>query len=265
MTETINFSSTSSGIYGYSRWKRWLGCSSRAAEDEKRDLEQGDKPWPLFPEEGEPVATTVGSLTGELIQRWYKQEPVAPSATFFWDGQNISESHPLTVAQSKFLAEEYAKHHTVDDQGELIGCEIRIEIPELLFGFPISGAIDMAFRNPATGRVRLKDLKTHGRNQNIFEQHTLEHQVFLYQIGYHLNYGEQPEGHDILAIVKNKEPKFLPFPFEQVDDYRMRWLRNMAETIQLKRANPRPEPGLGTCMQHNTPCRFFVDGRCALI
>jgi hypothetical protein len=264
MTETINFSSTGT-VAGYSRAKKWLGCGARAAADEAAEAQRDGSPWPLFPEEGKPVANTVGSLLGELQQRYYRGEPVRDSAQFTWDGVDMEKSHPLTCAEVRRLYRAYTQAHDPDGLGEVLGCEVQVEIPEELFGMRLTGAIDMVVRKG--GEVFLVDFKTEGQNDKLMkERYSLLPQQHLYAVGYALATGVEPAGVIYEVTVKTKSPAFHRFPFEGVTDQRMRWLKGIFEKVKAaKAAGPVPNPSEDTCLSFYRPCAYLVNGMCSFI
>lgn len=266
MAEIISFSSTSSGSRGYSRQKDWLGCGALAAVNEKQKLEDDAAGivYGPFPEEGKPVAPLVGSIFGELAQRYHQGNPVAPAALFHWDGESIEKSHPLSCNQARTTFERYAKKTAPDAFGHVHGVEIRVRIPEELFGNELTGAID-AVTEDARG-IWITDWKTEGRNDTwLRDKYSLFHQNWLYALAYELETGVKPVGVRYVVVTKTEKCDVHNFEFDGVTEQRFKWLQRFFETVARKRALPIAEPSLSNCIQYNKPCKFLVNNLCGLL
>lgn len=264
MSETINFSSTSSGPNGWSRRSNYLGCAALALFKEKQDSERNGVPWPLWPEEdGKPVATTVGSIYGHLVQQYRQGNPVSPSAVFHWDGVSIEESHKETCAEARRLFDAYAGSKRPDEYGEVLAVEMAIEIPESIFGLRITGAIDIVARQ--NDKIFIDDVKTESREDKSLEmKFGLRCQKWIYALGYELATGVKPDGCRIDLAIKTKDPKFRLFEYPGLTEWRFNWLRQQIEKVKAGIANPVADPDINHCWQYGRPCQFWVDHRCAL-
>ncbi len=264
---TVDFSSTSSGPDGWSTLSGYLECPSRAHAKRQEQIERNGAPWPLFEEtKGKPVPTTVGSIYGELMQRWMAGNPVAPSARFSWDGVDMEQSHPATCAEARRLVDEATKHYGSLQQmgiGELVATEMPIEIPESLFGIRISGNIDLVLRTPQG--IVIRDLKTEGKEeQSLKDKFSLRHQLWIYALGYELATNEKPVGVGIECCIKTTVAKFRRFDYEGVTERRFKWLRDSAERVKAAMANPTSNPHISNCWAHYKPCAFLLDGVCSI-
>jgi hypothetical protein len=264
MSDLISFSSTATEA-GLSKAKKWLGCTARAAADERQEAERNGEPWPLFPEEGKPVPTAVGSLLGELQQRFYRGEPVRDSARFAWNGESIEQSHPLTCAEVRRLYKAYTTHHDPDGLGEVLGCEVQIEIPESLFGMRLTGAIDLVTRRH--NGVWLWDFKTEGSSDKFMrEKFSLNYQLWALALGYELLTGEKPVGVGNEITIKTKTPVFQRLEFESLTEARLQWLKQMFEDVKAaKAAPPRARPCEDHCLAFYKACPYLVGGMCGLL
>lgn len=262
--DIISFSSTATE-QGLSKNKKWLGCTARAAADERAEAERNGEPWPLFPEEGKPIATTVGSCLGELQQRFYRGEPVRDSAQFAWDGVVMEQSHPLTCAEIRRLYGAYVKCHDPDGLGEVLGCEVQIEIPESLFGMRMTGAIDLVTRR--NDGIWLWDFKTEGQNDKLMrEKFSLNYQLWVLSLGYELKTGVKPVGVGNEITIKTKTPAFQRLEYEGLTDQRFRWVKQMFEDVKAAKAGPHtPRPSEDNCLAYYRACPFLTNGCCSFI
>jgi hypothetical protein len=261
MSGLISFSSTGTDA-GYSKAKKWLGCKARAAADERAEQERNGAPWPLFPEEGKPIANTCGSLLGELQQRFYRGEPVRDSVQFAWDGVSMEQSHPLTCAEVRRLYKAYTQKHDPDGFGEVLGCEVAVEIPESLFGMRMTGAIDMVAKRGDD--VYLIDFKTEGRNDSLMkERYGLLPQLHIYALGYELKTGVKPAGVIYEVTVKTKTPDFHRLPFEGLTEQRFRWIKGVFHSIiAAKQGAHEPSPSENNCLSYYRACPFLGSTGC---
>lgn len=268
MTSIVDFSSTSSGPDGWSTLSGYLECPARADIKRREQLARGGKPWPLFEEtKGKPVNVTVGSLYGELVQRWLAGNPVAPSAKFTWDGEDMETTHPATCAEARRLVDAATKHYGSLERmgiGELVATEMPIEIPESVFGLRITGNIDLVLRD-ARG-IWIRDLKTEGKEeQSLKDKFGLRQQLWIYALGYELATGEKPVGVGIECCIKTQDPKFRRYDYEAVTDQRFKWLAESVARVKAAMAEPRPNPHISNCWAYYKPCSFLIDSRCSLI
>lgn len=263
-SEVCDLSSTSSGLAGWSRRSNYLGCAALASIKQKEAEEQGDTPWPLWPEEDDkPNATTVGSIYGHLVQQYRAGRPVSPSAVFHWNGASIEDSHKATCAEARRLFDAYAKEKRPDEYGEVIGVEVPIEIPESIFGLRITGAIDIVAYSG--GRTFIDDVKTDGReDKNLEMKYGLRCQKWIYALGYELATGVKPDGCRIDLAIKTQTPKFRLFEYPGVTEWRLNWMRQQIEKVKAAMLNPRPDATLNNCWQYGKPCAFYIDHECRL-
>lgn len=270
MSELI-LKSTSSGINGWSTLSEYLDCGARAEAARKAKL-IGPSEYMPFPEvDGDPVNTTVGSIYGELCQRWLRGDPVRPATQLFWQAGDevldLQKSHPATVALSWVLYEKYTQKYDAKHWGEIVGCEVPITIPGSLFGleFDLTGNVDLLVRNERG--LGVVDLKTEGRNdKNLYMKFSLRAQKWIYALGVELStdFGK-PNFCAIDLCIKNKEPKFDKFYYDAMTDRRFAWLRAEIEYVKAQMANPVPRPNIAFCHKYNRPCEFFVDQGCSLV
>jgi hypothetical protein len=261
-----NFKSTSSGPRGYSSQKDWLGCGALALVKERQRLQdQGaGVVYPPFAEEGKPVDTLLGSLFGEMAQKYHAGTPLPVRDEFLWDGVSLEQSHKLTVKAARDLMDEYVKKVAPDKFGKVLECERFVRLPADLFGNELTGAIDMVTEDERG--IWITDIKTEGRNdKNLRDKFSLMHQGHLYALAYEIETGIKPVGVRYVVVVKTKENPIHNFEFEGVTDKRFAWLKNFFDTVAMKRANPRPEPSYSNCNAYNRSCQFLLDGLCSLL
>lgn len=260
MTAQINFTSTSSGPNGWSSLSLFLECPAKAQAKRNEALRQGDIPYPIYVEEGKPVATSVGSLYGELVQRWLMGEPVATRSEFLWNGESIEKSHPLTCAEARRLYDARTKKPSY----WVVDTEVPIVIPESIFGLEITGNIDLVTKRPEG--IWIGDLKTESRmEKTLKDKFSLRQQLWLYALGYELVTGVKPVGCFIDLCVKNQEPKFDIFDYEGVTDKRFEGLRTAVERVKAAMAKPEPFPSVGNCLAYSRPCSYLLAGQCSLL
>jgi len=259
---TLELASTSSGINGWSSLSGYLDCASKADLARKAAIERGNVPWDLFPEEGKPVATLVGSIYGALVESWLCGNPPSPRVSLLWNGAELAPSHPLSVAEAWRLFDARTKHGF--DRGQVVATQVDILIPEQVFGLEISGNMDIVVES-ADG-VWIGDIKTEGRTDaNLFEKFALRQQLWIYCLGYELKTGVKPVGCFIDLCIKNKEPKFETYVYEGLSDARFAWLKESVSRVKSAMADPRPTMGVNSCISYNKKCAMLSDGMCSLI
>lgn len=275
MGEFVDFSSTSSGPDGWSALSGYLECPARADAARRNTMARGEAPFALDPETKEvkgkvvrkPINTTVGTIYGELMQRWMRGTPASPSARFSWNGENIEESHPETCAEARRLVDKATAHYGSLEQmgiGELVATEMPIEIPESLFGLRVTGNIDLVLRTPEG--IWIRDLKTEGREEeNLKDKFGLRQQLWIYALGYELVTGEKPLGVGIECCIKTAEPKFRRFDYEGITPRRFEWLKQSIERVKVAMEDPKPNPNISFCWAYYKPCRFLVESQCSLL
>lgn len=259
---TVELSTTSSGINGWSSLSGFLECPAKAAAGRAAALERGDVPWDLYPEEGKPVATLTGSIYGALIESWLMGAPVPPSATLLWNGQSLNGSHPLTVAEAWRLVD--ARTAKGFDFGKVIATQVDVVIPEAVFGLEITGNLDLVVER--NGEIWIGDLKTEGRAEStLFDKFSLRQQLWIYCLGYHIKTGLKPAGCFIDIIIKNKEPRVEMFLYEGLTARRFAWLKDSVARVKSAMADPRPTPSLNACIAYSRKCVMLENGMCNLI
>lgn len=268
MSQFINFSSTSSGPLGYSSQKEWLGCGAlaKAKETQRKQDKEAGVIYPPFPEDDKkPVNTLLGSLFGELVQRYHRGEPVSPSAQFSWDGLSLEQSHPLTCKAVRNLLDEYMRKTPVDAFGTIVGCEVPCRIGPELFGQELTGAID-AVTEDERG-IWITDWKTEGRQETwLRTKYGMMHQNWLYALAYELETGVKPIGVRYVVVVKTAKVPVINLEFEGVTPTRFEWLRRFFDTVERRRKTPIAEPSMGNCIQYNRPCTYMTnEGVCGLL
>jgi hypothetical protein len=226
-----------------------------------------------FPEvDGDPVNTTVGSIYGELCQRWLRGDPVSPSTQLFWQAgdevANLQQTHPATVALSWRLYEKYTAKYAADHWGEIVGCEVPIVVPGSLFGldFDLTGNVDLLVKNERG--LGVVDLKTEGRNgKELKMKFGLRAQKWIYALGVELStsFGK-PDFCAVDICIKNKEPVFDKFEYEAMTEKRFKWLSGEIDYVKQQMANPKPRPHIAFCHAYGRPCEHYVDGSgCGLL
>jgi hypothetical protein len=262
MSEIHELASTSSGVKGWSSLSQFLDCPAKAAANIAAALDRGDAPYDLYPEDGKPVATVVGSIYGSLVEAWLMGKPVAPSAKLVWNGVPLLDTHPLTVDEAWRLAD--ARMSKGFDFGNTVATQVDIVIPESVFGLEITGNLDLVVES--NGNIWIGDLKTEGRaDANLFEKFSLRQQLWIYCLGYEIKTGVKPIGCFIDLIIKNKEPKIDLFVYEGLTDQRFAWLKDSVARVKSAMADPRPLPSLNSCIAYNRKCQFLIDGMCSKI
>lgn len=267
MTEYISFSSTSSGANGWSTLSAYLECPAKAHTDRKVQIERGSTPRPLYEEtKGKPVAATVGSIYGELMQRWMSGKPIGPRTKFQWDGVDMEATHPATCAEARRLVDSATAHYGSLAQmgiGELVATEMPITIPESLFGLEITGNIDLVLRTPEG--IWIRDIKTEGREEaSLRAKFSLRHQLWVYALGYEIATGEKPVGVGIDCCIKTATPKFFPFNYDALTERRFKWLAESVTRVKAAMEAPTPKPQLGNCYSYSKPCRYYLNDMCSI-
>lgn len=280
MSEII-FKSTASEA-GFSSLGNWLMCPARAAMDEERKKNEPAHTSP-FPEDSKPNPLLTGSLTGELIQRWYAGTPVSVRSTFLWEAEGVvtdlEQTHPRSTAEARRLYEAYTMAHNPDYYGEPLGFEVQVEIPAKVLGIRVTGAIDGRFRlNTAAaerlrkasriaeaGQVALVDWKTAARATETTDW-TLKPTMQLYAMGDHIRSGEKPE-HLIWDVVKKtKEVAYEKHYAYALTDGHVTWLKNVFQEIMRRQAaGPVPEPSPSSCVSWGRACSMLEDNFCKLL
>lgn len=281
MTEVI-FGSTASEA-GFSSLGKWLQCPARAADEERTKAEKRYRG--PFPETDKPVSNLVGSLTGEMIARYYRGEPIRPASRLIWqDGEelfDLQKTHQKSVAETWRLYDAYTKCHDPDHFGDPVGFEIPVEVPAELFGLRITGAIDAMFRQTEKSAARIRDRskriveagqlvqtdwKTWYQKTNLWDW-TLTPVMQIYAAGYHLKTGEKPDHLCWNVLKKTKTPDFEEHYGDAVTDAHIRWLKNViAEVMRRQAAGPIPEPHPNNCVTYGRPCQYLTSaGFCSLI
>lgn len=267
----IVFSSTSSGPNGWSSLSKFLGCPARAHVDRNRAIERGSLPYDLFAEEpGKPVATTVGSLYGELTQRYLRGAPASPRGEFFWRGpdgaKSMEKSHPETCKQARLCYEDYTKKYSGGPPkhlGRIVTTEMQIVIPESVFGLEITGAIDLVVENDKG--LGIWDLKTEGRNDvELKLKFGLRGQKWIYALGYELATGQKPTHCGIDICIKNKEPKYDYFEYEGLTDKRFEWLQGLVNQVKDGMKTGEKRPCMENCRRFSRTCEHLYEGLCVL-
>ncbi len=259
---TVELASTSSGINGWSSLSAFLDCPAKAAAARAAAIERGNVPYDLFPEEGKPVATLVGSIYGALTEAWLMKQPIAPSARLNWNGSSLHETHPLSLAEAQRLFDaRAAKGFTF---GNVVATQVDIAIPEAVFGLEVTGNLDLVVEQESG--IWIGDLKTEGRAEStLFEKFSLRQQLWIYCLGYEIKTGVKPAGCFIDIIIKNKEPKVDLFVYEGLTDARFAWLRDSIERVKAAMADPKPTPSLNSCVAYGRKCSMLEAGMCSLI
>jgi hypothetical protein len=272
MSDIVLLKSTSSGPDGYSVQSGFLGCGMAASLREQSAITEKAEGvvWAPYEElDKKPVATLAGTIWGHLTQAYSSGQPVNPSAKFHWelaDGQtqDLGRTHPETVKEALRVYDAYTKEYAPNHWGEVIGVEVPCEIPAELFGRRMTGAIDMPTRD-ARG-VWINDFKLIGREEStLWEAYSLRHQGHLYALAWELMTGEKVAGVRYIAGIKTKVPKFRALEYDGITEQRFRWLKNFFDTVEMKRANIRPEPSEKNCLAYGRPCVYLVNGMCSHI
>jgi hypothetical protein len=177
----------------------------------------------------------------------------------------MEQTHPLTCAEVRRLYKAYTQAHDPDGLGEVLGCEVQIEVPEELFGMRMTGAIDLVTKRG--GDVYLVDFKTEGQNDKLMrDRYSLLPQQHLYALGYELATGVKPAGVVYEVTIKTKSPVFQRFEFEGLTEQRLRWLKGMFERIKAaKAAGAVPNPSEDNCLSYYRACPYLVNGCCSFI
>jgi len=279
MTEVI-FKSTASEA-GFSSLGNWLACPARAQMDE--DAKSAAPFTAPYPEDAKPSPTLVGSLAGEMIQRWYAGMPISPRATFLWEAEgvitNLEETHPLSTKEARRLFDAYSMAHSPDHYGEPLGFEIRVEVPASVFGIRVTGALDAKFRLSESAAERLRqagrtaeagqtaivDWKTAARATDTTDW-TLKPTMQIYAVGDHILSGIRP-AHLIWDVVKKtKEVAFEKHYAYALTEGHVQWLRNVfAEIGRRKSLGPVPEPSPANCVAWGRACPNLEDNFCKLL
>lgn len=258
----MNFSSTSSGPDGYSKGELWLQCSERARLKAETDSQFSDND--LYPEQdGDPVATLVGTMYGTLVQAYHAGDEYSLNQ-FTWNDVSLEDSHPESCTEARRLFKAHREEYGPESFGTVVAVEELIEIPAELFGVRRTGAIDLVTLDNG-GETWLRDFKTDGREHNLAEKYSLRQQLWVYALGYELKTGVKPAGIEYAACIKTKVPKFRRFPFEAVTDARFKWLQGYFRELKYQMENPRPQPSLEACKPYNRACKYLQDGFCSLI
>lgn len=262
----MNFESTSSGSAGWSSLSKFLDCPKRAAIRYAASLARGGVPYDIYSEdEAKPVATAVGSIFGDLVEKWLAGERVDHKEEFFWNKVSIENSHKLTVAEARRLFEAYTKHYRPDHLGKVIATQVNIRIPESLLGLEVSGNLDLVVEDEK-GRLGIVDIKTDGRNDKFLRmKYGVRAQKWWYALGYELLTGRKPDFVMIDLTIKNANPAFNKFEYEAMTEQRFRWLQDLAKQVKTAMANPMPVPNLGNCWEYSRPCQFHSNDLCEFI
>lgn len=280
----VVFRSTASEV-GFSQLGAWLQCPARAAAEAKQKQERmAMGPYPET--EGKPVSTLVGSLLGEMVARYYRQDPIRESSQLFWEAGGVTtdlqQTHPLSVREAWRLYEAYVRVHGPEYYGDPVGFEIGVELPTELFGVRVTGAIDAMFRLTAQSaeRIRTKferpaeagqlaqvDWKTNARATELWDW-TLKPVMQIYAVGFHLATGEKPEHLCWDVIKKTKTPGFEEYYSDAATEAHVRWLKQVfAEIKRRQDAGPVPEPSPSNCVTYGNTCSLLnhKTGFCSII